>query len=175
MEERYHIDVNRWICSCQAYLHNPYFLCKHLVFKKNGKTFLPTFKETMRRHDCPLLAFGMDAAAPILQENNPWKRFLEDHPIEEVSTSSALPQQAAIAIQEKIEARREKLAEWKKVMERGFELCEREIENDKFVESFQNLMKPITKAVKECDEGLQGQTQQKTWASKGERLAFWLR
>jgi hypothetical protein len=175
MEERYHIDVDRWICSCQAFLHSPYFLCKHLIFKKNGKTFLPTFKETMRRHDYPFLAFGMDAAATILQENNPWKRFLEDNPVEEVSASSALPQQAAIATQEKIEARREELAEWKKVMERGFELCEREIDNDKFVESFRNLMKPITKAVKECDEALKGHTQQETWGSKGRRLAFWLR
>jgi len=29
--ERYYLDVGRWICSCPAFLHNRFLLCKHLV------------------------------------------------------------------------------------------------------------------------------------------------
>lgn len=169
-EDRYHTDAETWTCSCQAYLRSPYLICKHLVSKKK----VGTFKETMRRHDYPLVAFGTNVPPAISQENNPWTRLLEEEQAEEESTGLG-PRQQAISTDEEIDARREKLAQWKRVMERGFELCERELENDKFFENFSTLMKPITKAVGECDEALHAQMQQKTWGSKGGKLAFWLR
>ena len=74
MDERYHIDAINWICSCPAYSHSPYLLCKHLIAKKN---ILPTFIETIRRHDYPLVFFGDGAnkIPSICQENDPWERY----------------------------------------------------------------------------------------------------
>ncbi|PKY57331.1 hypothetical protein RhiirA4_478319 [Rhizophagus irregularis] len=72
MDERYHIDEVNWICSCPAYFHNPYFLCKHLVAKKN---ILLTFMETIRHHDYPLVFFSSEKVASICQENDPWKKY----------------------------------------------------------------------------------------------------
>jgi hypothetical protein len=43
MEERYHIDVSNWVCSCPAFLNHPYFLCKHLIFKKRWQGLLANF------------------------------------------------------------------------------------------------------------------------------------
>ncbi|CAG8832393.1 31772_t:CDS:2, partial [Gigaspora margarita] len=57
MDERYHVDTTNWICSCPAYLYSRYLICKHLIIKKNGKSFLPTFLETKRRHDYPMIFF----------------------------------------------------------------------------------------------------------------------
>jgi hypothetical protein len=178
MDERYHIDVINWVCSCHAYLRSPYLLCKHLVAKMS-KDFLPTFMETKRRHDYPLLAFGTDLQAPILQENNPWRRSIDNNGFamsQSSSGQSSLSQhQRVVARQESMEARREELAEWKRVMARAFELCEKELDNDQFFEKFRNMMKPISKAVGECDEVLRAQTQQKTSGSKAGKLASWLR
>jgi hypothetical protein len=165
-------------------LRSGYVLVKHICAaltcfastwfsRRMMEHFSPSTKRQCDGMTTLSLLFGTNVSPAILQENNPWTRFLED-PVEEGSAGSS-PQQHAVAAREKMEARCEELSEWRRVMERGFELCEKELDNDKFVESFRDLMKPITKAVKECDEALQAQTQQKTWGSKGGKLAFWLR
>jgi hypothetical protein len=163
MDERYHIDVDKWICSCHAYLRSPYLVCKHLVLKSD-KDLQPTFLETMRRHDYPFVAFGKNISVPILQKNNPWRKPLQ-HRSSVVGSSSSGTLQQELARLETMESRREELAEWKRVMERGFDLYDREMGNDRFVEQFRNLMKPITKAVRECE----------TSGSKAGKLASWLR
>ena len=71
-DERHHIDTINWICSCPAYSHSPYLLCKHLVVKKN---ILPTFMETKRHHDYPLVFFGTDKIQSICRKNDPWERY----------------------------------------------------------------------------------------------------
>jgi hypothetical protein len=53
-------------------------------------------------------------------------------------------------------------------------LYEREIDNDKFVQNFDVLMKPIVTAVDECEVALKAHEQQTTWGSKKGKLAFWL-
>ena len=72
MNERYHIDEINWICSCPAYSHSCYLICKHLIKKKNGKDFFPIFMETTRRHDYPLVIFEADKVPVICQKNDPW-------------------------------------------------------------------------------------------------------
>lgn len=71
MDDRYHIDeIINWICSCPAYSHNPYLLCKHSVAKKCTS---PTYyMETIRCHDYPLVFFGVPS---ISQENDPCERY----------------------------------------------------------------------------------------------------
>ena len=53
---RYHVDINNWVCSCPTYLNSRYLLCKHLVAKNNGRLFMPTYTETIRRHDIRFLS-----------------------------------------------------------------------------------------------------------------------
>src|SRR6185312_4741817 len=31
VDERYYVDINRWICSCPAFLYSHFLVCKHLV------------------------------------------------------------------------------------------------------------------------------------------------
>jgi len=187
MDERYHIDVNKWVCSCPAFLNHPYFLCKHLIFKQE-KQFWPTFAKTTRRHDHPLLTFGVSEIPTLAPENNPWTRdatvVIEDDPVEDDpmednhvetgnSRAAVLENASVTARHEELERRREKLAQYRKLMDSALTLYEREIGNDKFVENFDGLMKPMVKAVGECEMALQAHKQQRTW-TKDEKLAFWL-
>ena len=82
-EDRYHVNINNWVCSCPAYLKSRYLLCKHLVAKKNGRLFVPTYAETIRRHDYPFLIFKKDNLPIINPTNNPWVR-LRDETDEEI-------------------------------------------------------------------------------------------
>ncbi|PKY57507.1 hypothetical protein RhiirA4_510082 [Rhizophagus irregularis] len=175
MDERYHIDATNWICSCPAYSHNPYFLCKHLVAKKN---ILPTFMETARRHDYPLVFFGTDKIPSICQENDPWKRTVieDDFTNQSRSSSSNLRNVALIESNSTADEMEVKLAHYKKVFDFALMLYKREKDNVHFVKSFDTLMKPAVKAVEECKKKLDAQTQQSTWkASKNGKLSFWLR
>jgi hypothetical protein len=180
IEDRYHIDVNNWVCSCPAYLSSPYLLCKHLIAKKNGRVFIPTFLETERRHDYPFLAFGKDKLPVITRSNNPWVRYGAS--IEEINPyieeSSASTNQQDIQMPTRIDVlaeRRERLAVYKRKLDLALTLYEREIDNDGFVRNFEDLMRPILKAVNECEEALQARRQQHTWLQKIGKLAFWLR
>ncbi|CAB4404499.1 unnamed protein product [Rhizophagus irregularis] len=155
MDERYHIDEVNWICSCPAYFHNPYFLCKHLVAKKN---ILLTFMETIRHHDYPLVFFSSEKVASICQENDPWKKYGLTSVIDDDFTERSYPNSGILhnTELEKIDSMKEK-------------------DNTHFVASFDALMKPIVKAIEKCDKKLSARTQQNTWGSKNGKLAFWLR
>lgn len=174
IDERYHIDVNNWICSCPAYLNSRYLLCKHLVSKKNGNEFLPTFLKTARRHDYPLLTFDNDKLPPIALENNPWSRY---QIMEEISTSSTNCQDIIMTTEptENIFAdRREYLAKLKTKFNSALKLYEQEIDNDNFVRNFEALMEPVIKEIDECEKALQARNQQNTWQRKSGKLAFYL-
>jgi len=177
MDERYHIDAINWICSCPAYSQSRYLLCKHLVAKKN---ILPTFMETVRRHEYPLVFFGTDKISPICQENDPWERYgpiiIEDYLIKESHPSSSNLQ--SIELAERNSAKDEievKLAHYEKIFNLALALYQREEDNTHFVKSFDSLMKPVIKAVEECEKKLGAHIQQSAWSSKSGKLAFWLR
>ena len=68
-----------------------------------------------------------------------------------------------------------KLAHYKKIFDSALQLYEREKDNTHFVKSFDTLMKPVVKAVEECEKRLNSCKQQSTWGSKNGKLAFWLR
>ncbi|PKC50940.1 hypothetical protein RhiirA1_405369 [Rhizophagus irregularis] len=177
MDERYHNDAINWICSCPAYSQSRYLLCKHLVAKKN---ILPTFMETVRHHDYPLVSFGADKISSICQENDPWERYvpiiIEDYLIKESHPSSSNLQ--SIELAERNSAKDEievKLTHYEKIFNLALVLYQREKNNTHFVKSFDSLMKPVVKAIEECEKKLGAHTQQSTWSSKSGKLAFWLR
>jgi hypothetical protein len=126
-----------------------------------------------------LLTFGDSEAPTLTPENNPWTWYAtamtDEDTMEEGSSSSNVLENVSItARHEELERRQQKLAEYKKIIDTALTLYEREIDNDKFVESFDVLMKPIVKAVGECETALQARKQQGTWGSKKGKLAFWL-
>ena len=84
MEERHHIDENNWVCSCGAFLRSRYLICKHLVHKKDGKHFIPTFSQTRRRHDYPFLTFGPGQMPAIMSSHDPWSRIMGEHDLADV-------------------------------------------------------------------------------------------
>jgi hypothetical protein len=177
MEDRHHVDVNNWVCSCRAYLNSRYLLCKHLVAKKNGRQFIPTYAETIRRHDYPFLIFRKDNLPIISPMNNPWVTYGTN---EEIDTNEEEGSRSNIIQQETLEhtrlaERRRQLAAYKSKFESALMLYEREIDNDNFVRNYEALMRPIVKAVKECEEALQAYRQQGTWGPRNGMLAFWLR
>ena len=99
---------------------------------------------------------------------------IEDNHVETGNLRAAVLENASVtARHEELERRREKLAQYRKLMDSALTLYEREIGNDKFVENFDGLMKPMVKAVGECEMALQAHKQQRTW-TKDEKLAFWL-
>ena len=50
--ESYHVDVDKWICSCPASIDNPYLMCKHLIQTYAASNpDIPQYKTTIRRHD----------------------------------------------------------------------------------------------------------------------------
>jgi hypothetical protein len=177
-EGRYHVDVDNWVCSCPAYQHSCYLLCKHLVAKKGGKTFLPTYAQTTRRHDYPFLTFGADNLSAIRQENNPWgeQDIIEAEKIlaDERSPSLDHLQGTSTALNNVMEKRQERLAQYRKQFEAAVTLYEQEMDNDKFIANFDTLAKPFVKAVDECVEARRAHKQQGTWKTKG-KLAFWMR
>ncbi|CAG8588731.1 33286_t:CDS:2 [Gigaspora margarita] len=150
MDKRYHIDTTNWICSCPAYLYSRYLLCKHLIAKKNGKNFLPTFLKTKRRHDYPIIYFVVNSSSSNLQNMELVEKINVNNEIEE------------------------KLAHYKKIFDSALILYRREKDNPHFVKNFGTLLKPVVKAIEECESKLNARTQQRTWRSKN-NLAFWLR
>ncbi|CAB5356877.1 unnamed protein product [Rhizophagus irregularis] len=161
MDERYHIDAINWICSCPAYSQSRYLLCKHLVAKKN---ILPTFMETVRHHNYPLVSFGANKISSICQENDPWERYgpiiIEDYLIKGSHPSSSNLQ--SIELAERNSAKDEikvKLTHYEKIFNLALVLYQREKDNTHFVKSFDSLMKPVVKAVEECEKKLGAHTQ----------------
>jgi len=175
MDERYHIDINNWVCSCPAYLNSRYLLCKHLVSKKNGKEFLPTFLETARRHDYPLFTFNSDKLPSITPVNNPWSRYQITEKINSTQTDCQDIIMTTESTENILVNRREYLAKLKTKFDSALKLYEREIDNDNFVSNFEDLMKPVIKEIDECERALHTHNQQSTWQRKNRKLAFYLR
>jgi glutamine synthetase type III len=174
MDERHHIDVNNWVCSCPAYLNSRYLLCKHLVSKKNGKEFLPTFLETARHHDYPFLVFNGNKLPSITPANNPWSRY---RIMEEINTTTTNIQDVIMiteATENILANRHEYLAKLKTKFDSALKLYEREIDNDNFVSNFEDLMKPIIKEIDGCEKALHSHNQQSTWQQRSGKLAFYL-
>lgn len=174
-------------------------ICKHLVDKKNGILFLPTFQQTRRRHDYPLLSFDGDNMPVIMITNNPWSRSVQaveetDHveeenspveeetdPVEEendpVEESSSQNVERNILMQaehDAMEKRSELVAKYEEKFKLAMKLLKREMNNENFVKNFNTLAKPLITAVDECETALQARHQQSTWGSKKGKLAFWL-
>ena len=180
MEDRYHVDINNWICSCPAYLKSRYLICKHLVCKKNGRQFIPTYTETVRRHDYPFLIFENENLPTITPINNPWVRYgmneeLDIHDEEEDSSTVIQPETLEHTGLDVLAERRQRLAVYRRKFEAALTLYEREIDNDNFVRNYDALVRPIVKAVDECEQALQARSQQGTWGPNSGSLAFWLR
>jgi hypothetical protein len=178
MDERYHIDEINWICSCPAFLNSSYLICKHLVSKKDGNSFFPTFMETARRHDYPLIIFGANKVSAIHQENDPWKRYESSVIVDakESASSSKNMQNVVLEIENNtVDEVEEKLTYYKKIFDSALMLYKREKDNDKFVKNFDALLKPAVEAIEECTDKLNAQTQQRTWGLKNSKLSLWLR
>ena len=138
--------------------------------------------ETVRRHDYPLIFFGDNSKEilSICKENDPWEKYgriiIENNHDQESCPSSSNLQNIELSEQNNTEDEIEvKLADYKKVFKLALKLYQREKDNVHFVKSFDSLMKPVVKAVKECEKKLAANTQQSTWNSKSGKLAFWLR
>src|SRR6185295_5968837 len=135
MEDRYHIDVSNWVCSCPAYLNSRYLLCKHLVAKKNGRLFMPTYAETIRRHDYPFLIFEKDNLPIINPMNNPWVRLRhetdEETDVNEAVSSNSMIRQETFE-HTRLADRRQQLVEYRRKFESALRLYEREMDNDNF-------------------------------------------
>ena len=102
--------------------------------------------------------------------NNPWVR-LRDKTDEEIDINEEEGSSSMIVLQRGINS----LLYIENFFESALALYEREINNDNFVRNYEVLMRPIIKAVNECEEALQARSQQGTWGPKNGRLAFWLR
>ena len=126
----------------------------------------------------PFLTFEKDNLPNINLMNNPWVRITdetdEEIVINEEEGSSSMIQQEMFE-RTRLAERHQQLAVYRKKFESALALYEREINNDNFVRNYEALMRPIIKAVNECEEALQARSQQGTWGPKSGRLAFWLR
>ena len=155
------------MCLCRTYLNSRYLLCKHLVAKKNGSQFVPKYIETVRRHDYPFLIFQKDNLPTITPINNPWVRYEVDEEIDtyEEGGSSTTNRQETLehARLDTLTERRQQVAVYRRLFDSALMLYEREINNDNFVRNYEALMRPIIKAVNECEEALQAHNQQGTW------------
>ncbi|CAG8810781.1 8143_t:CDS:2 [Gigaspora margarita] len=162
MEEKYNINIINWTCSCPAYSHSPYLLCKHLVAKKNGSYFLPTFKKTMHQHNYPLLIFDADTTIPMIcQENDPWetnKLNIIDNTDALFTSSSNLQNRILETRNDAIDEAKEKLTYYNNIFNSALILYKREKTNDQFIKNFDTLLKLFVKAIKECKEKLNART-----------------
>ncbi|CAG8608945.1 15371_t:CDS:2 [Cetraspora pellucida] len=183
MDKRHYINVDNWVCSCLFYQHNHYFVCKHLVLQKNSLNFMPIFMETQRRYDYPFLTFGLEKMPTILSTSNLWTRYnknKENDPIEkecdsvEEGSSTFSHMHDVLAARNIIKLRQKKLSCYKKTFDAAIALYEREINNNKFTRNFDSLIKPIVKAINECEQVLNARKQQSTTGSSNGKLLFWL-
>ena len=63
----------------------------------------------------------------------------------------------------------------RRLLNRGVDLAEENIQNDRFYETFKNLVKPITEEITACNEALNARIQQRTWQlPRNRKLPFFL-
>ncbi|CAG8618781.1 16407_t:CDS:2 [Cetraspora pellucida] len=183
MDKKHYINVDNWVCSCLSYRCNRYFVCKHLGSQKNTINFMPTFMKTQRRHDYSFLTFELEKMQTILLTSNPWIRYSknkENDPIEkecdfvEEGSSTFSHMHDVLATRNIIKLRQEKLSCYKKTFDAAIALYEQKINNNKFTGNFDSLIKPIVKAINECEQVLNACKQQSTTGSSNGKLLFWL-
>ena len=121
--------------------------------------------ETVHHHDYPLIFFGGDAnKIPLIcQENDPWERYgrtiIENDYDQESRPSSSNLQHIELSERNSTEDEiKVKLAYYEKVFNSALELYQREKDNTHFVKSFDSLIKPVAKAVEECEKKLAAYT-----------------
>ncbi|CAG8651032.1 2522_t:CDS:1, partial [Paraglomus occultum] len=134
--DQYHTDIETWVCSCPAYLNNPYLICKHLVAMKirlnPGFTLL--FKDIMQCHDYPFINFYQEHNSRIQVDNTPWNYVQEndnqfvDEPLD-VANMNTLDVSTTYQ-QSSIRERQEVLTRLKSLVIHGFDLAEENIQND---------------------------------------------
>ncbi|CAB4431450.1 unnamed protein product [Rhizophagus irregularis] len=49
--EQYITDTHNWVCGCQYFLTNHFFLCKHLLVKQKGEESTESFGEMFEKVD----------------------------------------------------------------------------------------------------------------------------
>ncbi|KAL2619946.1 hypothetical protein R1flu_000151 [Riccia fluitans] len=188
--ERYHIDLDKWLCSSPSFLKNPYFLCKHLVQACSVQVLeFPNYNSTYRRHEPPLLKFdgvsevfrpvsartcdALSAEMPLLQcsplTNDDILPVVRLDP--EVAAIDRLePVQLvdpdsdagrAVTLVRQLKDRAEFL------YTTLTELLDRESDNLKFLERLAQHLAPTDKRIVECVEKLNGRRQQGTFGTGG--------
>ena len=180
--ESYHVDVDKWICSCPAFISNPYLVCKHLIQTYAASNpAIPQYKTTIRRHDYPFIYFGEDNPPRIHSINTPWNHIQqsssnEPETIPELSGESESSGSSVHARFDTIESRKAVLATDKKIFESLNSILEQNIENDNFFDEYIRLRQNLIDETLACNEALNARTQQSTWRPpRSRKLAFWLR
>ena len=180
--ENYHVEVDKWICSCPAFINNPYLVCKHLVQTYTASNpDLPQYKNTIRRHDYPFIYFGENDLPRIQSINTPWNHtqqssISEPETIPEVSGDSESSRLSIRARFDIIESRKNVLANDKRIFESLISILEQNIENDRLFDEYIGLRQNLVDETLACNEALNARTQQSTWQPpRNRKLAFWLR
>ena len=145
-------------------------LCKHLVVKKAGLNpeFTPQFLNIYRRHDYPFITFDQQYNSQIRLDNMHWNNQQEyndqimDEP-SEVLDGLETTMTTVSDRQNVIEERMAMLANVKQLLIEGIDLAEKNVQNDRFYDTFAKLVKPITEEITACKEALNARTQQCTW------------
>jgi hypothetical protein len=183
--ESYHVDVDKWICSCPAFINSPYLVCKHLIQTyavSNPDT--PQYKTITRRHDYPFIYFGEDDPPRIHSINTPWNHIQqspsnEPETIPEVSGESESSESSESSIRARfntIGSRKAVLATDKRIFESLNSILEQNIENDNLFDEYIRLRQNLIDETLACSEVLNARRQQSTWQpSRNRKLAFWLR
>ncbi|CAG8711768.1 13328_t:CDS:2, partial [Gigaspora rosea] len=101
--------------------------------------------------DLPQDLLHEDNTQTICQENDPWEKFGSvnvDHSIEELNSSSNNSQSNELIERNNTNDELEiKLTYYKKIFDSALMLYEREKDNVNFIKNFDNLLKPVVKAI----------------------------
>lgn len=174
----YYTDIERWICSCPAFIDSTYLLCKHLVKRYTAETpnFFPQFVLTKRRHDYPLICFERENVPRIEPVNSPWNNLVEDSFDE---SENELENNAELSLRDRnevIELRKAEVEEDKKTFKAFLEIVSDNVDNDPFYNTYKKLKRTLTSEAVACQEALRARRQQTTWnPPRRSKLAFWLR
>ena len=131
--ENYHIDTDKWICSCAAYLNSPYLICKHLIqaYMINHPNFFPQYASTIRRHDYPFIYFGCENLPRINLINSVWNNTQPNSS----NVLTIVPEMSEGSIRTRFDVIERRKAEWemdKKTFESLMTIVGQNLENDNF-------------------------------------------
>lgn len=179
IDATYYTDIDRWICSCHAFIGSTYLLCKHLAqrYAVEHPNFFPQFLLTKRRHDYPLICFGRENVSCIETANSPWNNFIDDSFVESANEVGEDDEELSLHDRyELIDLRKAEVEEDKKTFESLLDIVSDNVENDTFYNTYKKLKQTLTTEAVACQEALRARRQQQTWdPPRRSRLAFWLR